>query len=86
MTCKEVPRVIDAYLDGELSVAATLQAHEHFAACENCRRILESEAALHGLLVQEGRAEAAPEGSALTFSALSPRRGRREPGLPVGWP
>ena len=62
MTCKEVPRVIDAYLDGELSVAATLQAHEHFAACENCRRILESEAALHGLLVQEARAEAAPAG------------------------
>ncbi len=62
MTCEEVPRVIDAYLDGELSVAATLQAHEHFAVCENCRRILESEAALHGLLVQEARAEAVPPG------------------------
>lgn len=60
MTCDEVPSVIDAYLDGELSVAATLQAHEHFAACENCRRILESEAALHGLLVQAARAEPVP--------------------------
>jgi anti-sigma factor (TIGR02949 family) len=60
MTCEDVPRVIDAYLDGELSVAVTLQAHEHFAACENCRRILESEAALHGLLVQAARAEAVP--------------------------
>jgi anti-sigma factor (TIGR02949 family) len=60
MTCEEVPGVIDAYLDGELSVTATLQVHEHFAACENCRRILESEAALHGLLVQEARAEAVP--------------------------
>ena len=60
MTCNEVPRVIDAYLDGELSVAATLQAHEHFAICENCRRILESEAALHGLLVQAARAETVP--------------------------
>ncbi len=60
MTCNEVPKVIDAYLDGELSVAATLQAHEHFAACENCRRILESEAALHGLLVQASRAEPVP--------------------------
>ena len=60
MTCDEVPRVIDAYLDGELSVAATLQAHEHFAVCENCRRVLESEAALHGLLVQASRAETAP--------------------------
>jgi len=62
MTCNEVPKVIDAYLDGELSVAATLQAHEHFAACENCRRILESEAALHGLLVQASRAEPLPTG------------------------
>src|SRR5262249_28917674 len=61
MTCEEMPRVIDAYLDGELSVAATLRAHEHFAACETCRRILESEAALHGLLVQASRAEAVPD-------------------------
>ena len=60
MTCNEVPKVIDAYLDGEMSVAATLQAHEHFAICENCRRILESEAALHGLLVQASRAEPVP--------------------------
>jgi len=60
MTCQEIPGVIDAYLDGELSVAATLQAHEHFANCENCRRILESEAALHGLLVQAARAEPVP--------------------------
>jgi anti-sigma factor (TIGR02949 family) len=60
MTCDEVPSVIDAYLDGELSVAATLQAHEHFAICDTCRRILESEAALHGLLVQAARAEPVP--------------------------
>src|SRR5215467_1560093 len=60
MTCEEMPRVIDAYLDGELSVAATLRAHENFANCENCRRILESEAALHGLLVQAARAEPVP--------------------------
>jgi anti-sigma factor RsiW len=52
--------VIDAYLDGELSVAATLRAHEHFAICENCRHILESEAALHGLLVRASRAEPVP--------------------------
>jgi anti-sigma factor RsiW len=60
MTCDETPSVLDAYLDGELSVAATLQAHEHFSVCENCRRILESEAALHGLLIQAARAEPVP--------------------------
>jgi anti-sigma factor (TIGR02949 family) len=73
MTCDEVPRVIDAYLDGELSVAATMQAHEHFAVCETCRRVLESEAALHGLLVQASR-ETAP--ADLRSNVLS--------GLPVG--
>src|SRR5262249_4311170 len=60
MTCEEMPRVIDAYLDGELSVAATLRAHEHFAACETCRRIPEAEAALRGLLVRGSRAERVP--------------------------
>jgi len=60
MTCEEIPGLIDAYLDGELSVATTLQAHEHFAACESCRRILESEAALHGLVVQAARAAPVP--------------------------
>ena len=73
MTCDEVPRVIDAYLDGELSVAATMQAHEHFAVCETCRRVLESEAALHGLLVQASR-ETAP--ADLRSNVLS--------GFPVG--
>jgi len=60
MTCEDVPSVIDAYLDGELSVTAILEAHEHFAVCDNCRRVLESEAALHGLIVQAARAEAVP--------------------------
>lgn len=62
MICAETPKVIDAYLDGELSVAATLQAHEHFAACDTCRRILESEAALHGLVTQAARVEEVPAG------------------------
>ena len=62
MTCDEVLRVIDAYLDGELSVTATLEAHEHFATCETCGRILESEAALHGLVAQAARAEEVPVG------------------------
>ena len=60
MTCEDVPSVIDAYLDDELSVTAILEAHEHFAVCDNCRRVLESEAALHGLIVQAARAEAVP--------------------------
>jgi predicted anti-sigma-YlaC factor YlaD len=73
MTCNEVPKVIDAYLDGELSVAATLQAHEHFAICENCRRILESEAALHGLLVQaSGPSPCRPSCGATCWAGFPP--------------
>jgi anti-sigma factor RsiW len=81
MTCQEIPGVIDAYLDGELSVAATLQAHEHFAACENCRRILESEAALHGLLVQAARAEPVPTAGAIAPGPPAGRAFRNRVGL-----
>lgn len=62
MTCDEVLRVIDPYLDGELSVVDTLEAHEHFERCETCRRIFESEAALHTRLTQAIRGEDVPAG------------------------
>ncbi|OLD39398.1 MAG: hypothetical protein AUI57_03400 [Candidatus Rokubacteria bacterium 13_1_40CM_2_68_8] len=62
MTCNEFLRLIDAYLDGELSVADTLQAHEHLALCDSCRRILTSEAAIHTLVGDAVRGEEIPAG------------------------
>jgi len=50
MTCDEFLSAIDPYLDGELSVMPILRMHGHLIRCERCRRLLESEAALHSLL------------------------------------
>lgn len=36
MTCHEVGRDLEAYLDGELSVRATLEVAEHLASCATC--------------------------------------------------
>ena len=62
MTCDEVLWVIDPYLDGELPVVDTLKAHEHLERCETCRRIFESEAALHTRVTQAVRGEDVPAG------------------------
>ena len=50
MTCHEFLTAIDAYLDDELSVMAALRMHGHALSCEPCRRMMASEAILHGLL------------------------------------
>jgi anti-sigma factor RsiW len=53
MTCHEFLRALDAYLDDELSVTEVLDMHGHLGVCEPCRRVLESEAALHALVAGE---------------------------------
>src|SRR5262249_55594489 len=60
MTCDEFVSVIDLYLDGELSVMHTLRVHGHVTFCESCRRVMESEAALHSLLAVEAGEEEPP--------------------------
>jgi anti-sigma factor RsiW len=53
MICDEVLSAIDPYLDGELSVIDVLRMHRHLRQCERCRRVMNSEAALHALLSAE---------------------------------
>ncbi len=36
MTCREVARDLETYLDGELPVRATLEVAEHLASCASC--------------------------------------------------
>ncbi len=54
MICDEFLTCIDPYLDGELSVIDVLRMHRHLRQCERCRRVMNSEAALHALLSAEG--------------------------------
>jgi len=60
MTCADLMRSIDAYLDDELSVMGVLRVHGHVRACEACRRALEAEASLHSLLAEDATRDQTP--------------------------
>lgn len=60
MTCQELLRAIDAYLDGELSVMETLRMQGHLIFCEPCRKLVESEALLHSLVSTDAIRDQAP--------------------------
>jgi len=53
MICDEYLSAIDPYLDGELPVIDVVRMHRHLVGCERCRRVMNSEAALHALLSAE---------------------------------
>ncbi len=50
MTCPELLRAIDPYLDDELSVLEVLRVQAHLLRCDPCRAAMDSEARLHSLL------------------------------------
>jgi len=54
MICDEFLSAIDPYLDSELSVFDVVRMHRHLVGCERCRRVMNSEVALHALLSAEG--------------------------------
>lgn len=60
MTCQELIRSIDAFLDDELSVMETLKVQGHLAFCGRCRMVVESEAKLRALVKTEALQERAP--------------------------
>jgi len=53
MICAEYLSAIDPYLDGELPVIDVVRMHRHLVGCERCRRVMNSEVALHALLSAE---------------------------------
>ena len=53
MICDEYLSAIDPYLDSELSVFDVVRMHRHLVGCERCRRVMNSEVALHALLSAE---------------------------------
>jgi len=53
MICDEYLSAIDPYLDGELPVIDVVRMHRHLVGCERCRRVMNSEVALHALLSAE---------------------------------
>lgn len=60
MTCQELLRTADPYLDDELSVMETLRVQGHLIFCEPCRKVLESEALLRSLVTADAARDQAP--------------------------
>src|SRR3989442_12538059 len=54
MICDEFLSAIDPYLDSELSVFDVVRMHRHLVGRKRCRRVMNSEVALHALLSAEG--------------------------------
>lgn len=60
MTCQELVRTLDPYLDDELSVMETLRVQGHLICCEPCRKAAESEALLHSMILADAVEDEAP--------------------------
>jgi anti-sigma factor (TIGR02949 family) len=74
MDCKKLREVLDAYVDGELSVDAATQAEAHIAECSACRRAVESLARLReAVRTAVGKPEAPVEVIERVRSSVSPR-------------
>jgi anti-sigma factor RsiW len=67
MTCSELERSIDAFLDGEFDERERAEAEAHLAACERCRQVVAREAHVHTTVrakLREAMGAAAPAGRA----------------------
>jgi anti-sigma factor (TIGR02949 family) len=74
MDCKKLREVLDAYVDGELSVDAATQAEAHIAECSACRRTVESLARLReAVRTAAGKPEAPVALIERVRSSVSPR-------------
>jgi len=84
VSCKETTRLLDAYVDGELDLAAGLHLEEHLQSCAHCGASLARLKALRTSLRRGVELETAPDGlrSRLRARFSAPARG---PGLSRGW-
>jgi anti-sigma factor RsiW len=90
MNCRECFAYIDAYIDNELDVTATIAVQQHLRECQKCRQLLEARKAVGALLGNpqisfevpdslRGRIQAALP---LTRAEVKPRTSRR---LVIPW-
>ena len=74
--CQQLREMLSPYIDGELSTPEKTRVERHIAACDSCRRELESLRATVGLL---RRASLVAPPRSFTIAARAPRR------HPVAW-
>jgi anti-sigma factor RsiW len=90
MNCRECLDYIDAYIDNELDVTATIAVQQHLRDCHQCQQLLEARKAVGALLANPQISFEVPDSllgriqTALpaTRSAVKPRTGRR---LVIPW-
>jgi anti-sigma factor RsiW len=90
MNCRECLDYIDAYIDNELDVTATIAVQQHLRDCHQCQQLLEARKAVGALLANPQISFEAPDSllgriqTALpvTRSEVKPRTGRR---LVIPW-
>jgi anti-sigma factor RsiW len=76
MTCRECFDYIDAYIDNELDVTATIAVEQHLRDCHKCQELLEARKAVGALL----------DNPQLSFDAPDSLLGRIQTALPVTRP
>ena len=73
MNCRECFDYIDAYIDNELDVTATIAVEQHLRGCHKCQELLEARKAVGALL----------DNPQLSFDAPDALLGRIQTALPV---
>src|SRR5437870_158171 len=76
--CREVARLLGAYIDGELDAAQLLEIEGHVARCEACRERVELDRAMRGTLkkvVKEGAEEGRSGGLAAMRARMAAAMG-----------
>jgi anti-sigma factor RsiW len=76
MNCRECFDYIDAYIDNELDVTATITVEQHLRDCPKCQELLEARKAVGALL----------DNPQLSFNAPASLLGRIQTALPVTRP
>lgn len=81
MSCNDTARLLDAYADGELDLAASLTVEDHLESCARCKADYARMRALRGALRRNVGIEPAPERLRERLAARFAHRARAR----VGW-
>lgn len=73
MSCQEMRKYFDAFLDGELQAGALIELQGHLGGCENCRSLAELRRTMKGEIKRLGEVQAPPELRAKVLRAVSRR-------------
>src|ERR1700721_932920 len=78
MNCQHIEKLLHAYHDGELDIAATVQVDEHLAGCPRCAGLLKSLSNLSAVLRNDALRFQAPPGLRQRIHAATAQAARAE--------